>query len=342
MRSVSRFINTCLAAALLFCHGVHAAQDRLINSLPVLPGENEAAPGYFSIDEQSAAVGYERNHEKGNAKVEEYLNLDPLLSLDYGILLTNTFGAGASLARQGDQSRLQVNAVFAPARRLRIHLAGEQSASGSPSDAGVRNGYSADIKRIWGKNSMLSDIGLGAYTMQADGAGYAGLSSADNADDAAIERVDGIMLDLGLRPSAGTRLALRREQGFLKRLMQDRYRRSASFAANHLSYSHYLRDCTRLQGSYVDGIDARGWDLNIAKDNWRIGMSRAVDAGRGDVALSVGITIPLDGRNRRNSDCGFDADSAPEFEPIVDAAIARPNEHRTDFLSGAMPGRMHE
>jgi hypothetical protein len=338
----------CLAAALLLCQGVHAAgtaaaPDRMMMNLPVLPGENEPAPGYFSIDEQSAAVGYEARHEKGNAKVEEYLDLEPLLTLDYGRQLTSTFGAGASLVRQGDQSRLQVNAVFAPARRLRIHFAGEQSVSGGPSDGVVRNGFFTDIKRVWGKTSVLSDVGLGAYTVHADGADYTDLSALENADsDALVERVDGFMLDLGLRPSANSRLELRREQGYLRRMGSGGNGRDAFFAANHLSYSRYLGDCTKLQGSYIESGENRAWGLHIGKDNWSVNLSRAIDAGPGDVTLSVGVTIPLGGRTDRHADCGSEFDGAPEFESIVDAAIAHSDESRTDLSSSGLPMGMNE
>jgi hypothetical protein len=332
---------------LIFCsYGGQAAEaatnaNKAAQNLPDLPGANQPAPGHFSLDEQSAALGYDSRMQKWGAKVDEYSDIAPSLTLDYGMLLTSTFGAGATLTRQSDYSEVLVNGVYAPSPDVRIRLAsGQLRASGNDfpgSNTASQNSYLLDVKRYWNKDRLLSDLGLAAYTVRGNDPDYADISALANAgefNEQSVEpgRLDGYMLHLGLRPTLRSRVELKRATSHLRYAFDDGMQ-AEEFVSHHLNYSQYFDDCTRLQGRYSTNANADRLDLNLAKNSWSVNLSRALDGGDGDTSVYIGYAIALGKARGGARECGASFEKAPAFEPIVDATIARPPQFPREPLS---------
>lgn len=321
----------------------------LEHSLPDLPGAEESAPGHFSLDEQSATLGYDSRLQKWSATLDEYSYLNPGLKLDYGMLLTSEFGAGATLTHHTGYSELLVNGVYAPRRNLRLRLAGGQLRAASEdasSNAVMQNSYLIDVKKNARSGKLLSDFGLSAYTVRAndaDGADYSGVSAFD--EDEMVEgdvdsgagaagRLDGYSLNLGLQPTPYSRIELRRERTHFTYRYGDGIRGGDYRDVNHVRYSQYLSNCARFQGRFSAGADSGRIDLSLAKSRWNVGVSRSVDSSISDTAVQVGYTIPL-GQSRSGSDeC---TSPARAFGALVDATVIRPSLLPSGPIVDAIP-----
>jgi hypothetical protein len=314
-------------------------------NLPDLPAA-DTAPGYFSLDEQSAEVGYDSRFQKWGAKLDEYSYLDPSLTLDYGMVLSSKFGVGATVTGHSGYSELLVNGVYAPRRNLRIKIASSQMRTSSEEypSAGQSNGilqdsYLVDFKRNSSGGKLLSDVGLTAYTVQARGsnrgANYPDLSALEDGMVGAADvssgtleagRLEGYTLNLGLQPTLYSRIELRRERSRLTYHLDDGSRGDDYRDANRISFSQYFYNCSRLQGRYSSAADADRLDLSLAKNNWSVGLSRAFDSSNRNTALQIAYAIPL-GRSRAGSgDCGAKLAKPRVFESLVDATTARPRQ----------------
>jgi hypothetical protein len=324
-------------------------------NLPELPA-SDTVPGYFSLDEQSAELGYDSRFQKWGAKLDEYSYLNPSLTLDYGMVLTSKFGAGATVTRHSGYSELLVNGVYAPKRNLRIKIANSQMRTSSAEypSAGQSNGilqdsYLLDFKRNSSSGKLLSDVGLTAYTVQARGANGAahspdlttlegGMVDATDVSSSTLEagRLDGYALNLGLQPTLYSRIELRRERSRLTYHLDDGNRGDDYRDANRISYSQYFNNCSRFQGRYSNAADADRLDLSLAKNSWSVGLSRALDSSSRDTTLQIAYAIPL-GRSRAVSgDCGAKLAKPRVFESLVDAATARPRQLPRESLADAI------
>lgn len=357
------FRSPGIAALMIWSCAGHAAEGakplaRVSYSLPDLPGANEAAPVHFSLDEQSAELGYDSRSRKWGAKLDEYSYLNPSLALDYGTLLTSKFGAGAMLTRHSGYSELLVNGVYAPKRNLRIKLASGQlrtssdyvAVSESQSNAILQNSYLVDVKRNSVSGRLLSDFGLTAYTVRANGGDYAAdytdtpaladddMLDANDFDASALAagRLDGYTLNLGLQPAWHSRIELRRERSHLTYHFGNGGRGGDFRDVNRIKYSQYFNNCAQFQGRYSATANSDRLDLKLAKNRWSINLWRAVDSGSRDTAVQVGYAIPL-GRSRGgSSDCGARRATARAFGPLVDATVARPNQLPREPLAEAL------
>lgn len=324
--------------------------EEIVQHLPDLSEAGAAAPGRFDLDEQSVTLGYDSRMEKWSATLDEYANTNPSLTVDYGRLLTNKFGAGATLSHQSNYSEVLVNGVYAPKNNVRFRVSGGQlrafgngyAMPGSGADTVLQNSYLVDVRKHWTKYKLLSDVGLAAYTVEANAPDYTNLSALTDTDmpDAsdmasnglAVGRMNGYLFKLGLQPTDRSRIELRRETSYLTYSFNDGYRSYENLASHRIKYSQYLSDCTRLQGSYTTSMDADRLDLGIAKNNWNINLSRALDSGTRDTAIQIGYVVPLGRSSHRARDCGANLESLRLFEPIVDTAIKRPQQFPSEPL----------
>jgi hypothetical protein len=356
--------SLCIGVLMSWPYTGHAIEGatpiaKTSQNLPDLPGADEAAPGHFSLDEESAAFGYDSRFRKWGAKLDEYSYLNPSLTLDYGMLLTSKFGAGATLTHHSGYSEVLVNGVYAPKRNLRVRLAGGQLRTSSDyayasgqSNAILQNSYLVDVKRNAGNGRLLSDFGLTAYTVRANGADRTAEYAAEYAsltDDGMLDasdvgssplaagRLDGYMLNLGLQPTPHSRFELRRERTHLRYHFGDGNRGDEYRDINHIKYSQYFSNCTRFQGRYSTTANFNRLDLKLAKNSWSVNLSQALDSDSRDTAIQVGYAIPM-GRSRSGSgDCGSRLATARAFEPLVDATVARPDQLPRAPLAESIP-----
>lgn len=315
---------------------VFTQPDKTQQNLPDLQGARNE-PGYFSLAEQSAALGYVSRRQKWEATLDQYLRPSASLSFDYGLQLTNNFGAGGTFTRQDEQSEVVVNGIFAPKRNVRFRVAGAQlrsdagHAAASP-DGIVQNSYLLGARKYWNKYELLSDLGISTYAVEASApTSLSSLASADALEAAnprllAPGRQDGYMLNLNLRPSASSNLELRHEQSQSTYRFDVGNQRTDSLASNRVRYSHYLDHCMRVHGSYSAGRDSDRVELQLAQNNWQLQLSRQQEGADSDTAIQIGYTLPLGRTKYQRQNCGPTLQSTPSFEPIVDAATTRPQQ----------------
>lgn len=322
---------------------LHAPFGRVVQRLPELPGEGEAAPGYFDIDADGAELGYESRYEKWSASVEQIRALDPNVKVDYGLQLTSKLGAGARFTRHSSLSEVVLNGIIAPQENVRLRLTGAQLREadgwllgGSGTRSGVlQNSYMLNARKVWRKYQYLSDVGVTAFSTQAS----APLLSQDlgewEQDQLLYGRKDGYMINLGLKPTAHSRLEMRREFSYLS------YPGDATQIVPQMSsrvkYSQYLDQCTRVQGGFSTGPESGRIDLHIARNNWSINLSREQIGDGDNTAIRLGYTIPLGARPSRSNRCTGMMEKTPGFEPIVDASVARPPQLPSEPLFTGMP-----
>lgn len=330
--------------------GATEIPDHIFTNLPDLNESEAPAPGYFDLEEDSASIGYETRAEKWGARVDQYMDLQPAVTMDYGLLLTNSFSAGGTFTRQTDYAEIILNGIYAPKRNLRFRMTGAQLRTSTdylalPDAAAstfMQNSYLFGAKKYWDKYQHLSDIGIAAYSVRADMKPSVRITHSEESDlpdagdvlthDLAPGRLDGYMLNLGLRPTPLSKLELRRESGSLRYAFDEGFRRSERLVSNRIKYSHYIGNCMRVQGGYSASSDFDRLDLKLTKNNWNIRVSRELDAGVSDTAIHFGYMLPLGTRGSEARDCGNHQDNAPSFEPIMDAAIKRPQQLLLDPL----------
>lgn len=317
--------------------GLSATPAALADGLPNLHS-TIPPPGYFHLGAESAGFSYNSRFEKWNAKVDGYTSLDPALTMDYGLQLTNRFGAGALLTHEADYSEVVLNGIYAPKRNLRFRVAGAQlRTSGSllssdPSNTFLQNSYLFGAKKYWDKYEHLSSIGISAYSVgtNASTAAHAfspaGDEPLETASTLARGRLDGYQLNLSVRPSPQSKLELRREANHLTYYYGAGAQRQDPLVSSQVSYTRRIGNCTRLQGGYSTSTDADRVDIRLSKNNWNVRLSRELAYGDSDSAVHLGYVIPLGKSSRKSWGCGSGAEGAPAFEPVADAAKQRPQQ----------------
>ncbi|HEY0847195.1 MAG TPA: hypothetical protein VGE12_17630 [Noviherbaspirillum sp.] len=319
---------------------------RVVQALPELPAPSDTVPGYFDMDADSAEFGYVSRFNKWSARLDRYLDLEANLEVDYGMLLTSKLGAGARFTRRNAFSEVLVNGVLAPQKNVRLRFTGAQlrnagafSLAGSSDDSlVVQNSYLFNVRKVWHKYLFLSDLGLTAYSTQTSMPSMIPDDPMDiDPESATHGRKDGYILNLGLRPTPMSRLEMRREFSHLSYHLGDDTRGAAERIANRVRYSHYLDNCVRLQGGFSAEDDGGRLDLNIARNNWSVTLSREQLGDIESTAIRVGYSLPLGTYPSRTGKCKGRPDHLPTFEPIVDTSLARPAQLPREPILVEMP-----
>src|SRR6478672_1805915 len=275
MTSFPPGIRRSIIAILLLQSAVSVAADALVRQLPDLPATN-AGPGRVHLDGNFAAIGYRDRVEKWDAKFDQYQRLDPALSVDYGTLLTERLGAGMTLTHRGTNTEVLVNGVYALKHNVRLQLSGGQLRA-SPADAGSVSQQSVLVgaRKVWGADRLLSDMGVAAYSVDADSRTAATGGAPETADDGGhgIGKLDGYMLQVGLQPTASSRIELQHNAGQINYAYSGQLHQGESTNSNRLRYSTYLGSCTQLQSGYQGSADSDRVDIGIAMRNWRFTLS---------------------------------------------------------------------
>lgn len=348
---LSNFNNIVLKSfylgALFLCTcDTHAADPvstkELAKTLPNIPSTTDQ-PARFDLNNQGAAFDYGTKMEKWRAEVSPYSDVNHSVTLDYGTLLTNDFGAGMSVTRGAKYSEAVVNSVYALQRDLRVKVTGGQLrttlADYSPDYASkgvLQNNYMLDVRKYWGRNEPLSDIGLTAYAVEANGLGHGnssllnGETNMAKTDAGSSELVlgnkEGYMLNLGVQPNEQSRIELRRELNYLKYYLDRNVQSQDSQSSTGINYSQYFDNCARLSGGYSTADNTAGsLNLKLAQNNWSINVSRSQGNNGKDTAVQIGYTIPLGKWQQTDRNCGNNL-SAPTFTPMVDSTIKRPDQ----------------
>ncbi|GAB3540299.1 hypothetical protein GCM10027343_09170 [Noviherbaspirillum agri] len=312
-------------------------------NLPDLPA-GAAAPGFFDIAEDSAAISYETRFERWGAKVDQYMDVNPALTMDYGLQLTNRLGAGGTFTRRNEYSEVVLNGIYAPKRNLRFRMTGAQlrastdafSLSDSAGSAFMQNSYLFGAKKFWNKYEHLTDMGMTAYSVEASAPSSTRFSLPNAVDGTeagelraatlAPGRLNGYMFNVGLRPTPQSKLELRHEVGMLSYRYTSNGSRYEQLVSNRVKFSQYFGNCIRVQGGYSTSTDFDRLDLKLSKHNWNVRLSREQGGDNIDTAVFLGYAIPLGRTSRRAQDCAAGPEPVPSFEPIVNATTQRPQQ----------------
>lgn len=319
--------------------------DHVVQGLPELPGLADTVPGYFELEEDSAELGYVSRFKKWRAKFDQYLGLNPNVKLDYGLQLTNKLGAGGTFTRQDAFSEVVLNGVYAPQKNVRLRVTGAQlrnvdgfslfaNGDGNPV---LQNSYLLNARKYWSKYRYLSDLGLTAYSTEANASPALTEMTEGESSPSRVGRKDGYMINLGLRPTSQSRIELRREFSHLSYYLGEDARYATQSISSGIKYSHYLDNCVRLQGRVSTSTDSGRLDLNIARNNWSINLSREQNGEDANLAILFGYTVPLGTRPSHGSTCNNTTQKVPAFEPIVDASVTRPVQLPSEPLLMEMP-----
>ena len=321
---VPGYLVPCLALALC-AGGAHALDklDPVLRGLPDLPNVEDASPRYLNFGKGGAAMGYATRDERWGAKVDRFLTPNRSVTVDYGTLLTNTLGAGGAYPRRDSLSEVVLNGVYAPERDIRLRLTGTQlrGAGGfmpiADDDATVlQNSVLLNARKQWNNYLLLSDLGLTAYSAQANG------QSRDDVA-AAAGRKDGYILNLGMQPTTHSRIELGREFGHLSYYLGEDARHVEELGSNRMKYSHYLGNCVRFQGHYSASADTDRLDVKLSRNNWSVNLSHE-QGGSNDNAIMIRYSLPLDTRSARRNQCAGNPAGTPAFESLVNTSVSRP------------------
>jgi len=306
--------------------------------LPSLPGADIPTPWHWAVDEESATFAYQTQFEKWEASVDHSSGLGPSLAVDYGVLLTNRLGAGTTFTRDNDYAELVANAVYAHRRNVRFRLSGAQLRTAGDSVLSAfdgtpdfrQNSYLFSARKYWPENRYVSGLGLALYRVDATPSAPAMLPlelnelDEDRPASIAAGKLDGFMLNLGLRPTWESKIELRREFSHIDYRPYPGSLRREFLSSGRVSFQQYFGNCLQLHGGYSAGSDAGRLDLGLAKDNWSLRLSQDFNDADQDTLLQLSISIPLGGKVGESGTCLAQREVAPSFAPIVDAALQRP------------------
>jgi hypothetical protein len=330
-----------------------ATGDKVTRRLPNLQGMDARQP-QFGVVGQSATLGYQDRQEKWGAKLDGYLRPDSAVTFDYGRALRNDFGAGGSFTRQNEKSEVVLSGVYEPKKNIRLLMTGAQlRADGSyfarangPSENFLQNSYLVGARKYWSKYEYLSDIGLAAYNVQGNAAAPSKLSVLDDPaafhvvpqNDIAVGRQDGFLLNLNLRPTTDSNLELQRAQSHSIFHLGARNTSEDSQGSNRISYAHFFDDCVRLQGGYSGNASSDRLDLGLSRKNWNLQLSRQQGSASSDTAIRIGYTLVMDRAEfLRREGCRGKPYNPAIFEPLVNAAVKRPDQFPRDPLAIVQP-----
>ncbi|HTD06397.1 MAG TPA: hypothetical protein VK751_21540 [Undibacterium sp.] len=319
------------------------SQPDISKTLPELPGEDISAPGHTDLRAKGLSLNYDSLQQKWRASIDEYKSSNPMFIFDYGLRLTDQIAAGGRVSHQREYSEILVNGVFAPRPSLRLTVSGGQLRPNSDYvSESVNNGYNAllqnsyllDVKKYWSKDSLVSDLGLSTYIVEASGKSNlnrttGGADSGDTEslylDTPALGKKASVVFNLGLHPTADSRVEWRRERGRMNYYVGDDARDREYLMSSRFKYSHNIDNCTQLQGRYRTSDNSDRMNLGIERNNWNFSVSRTRDDGVNDTGIQIGYKIPLSGSLSSVSNCKQKPESAPGFSPLLETSTSRPD-----------------
>ncbi|GGC60378.1 hypothetical protein [Undibacterium terreum] len=322
-------------------------------SLPELPGEDVSAPGHTDLKGKSLSLNYDSMQQKWRASIDEYKSSNPMFMFDYGLRLTDQLAAGGRVTHQREYSEVLVNGVYAPRPSLRFTVSGGQlrpnsdyvsESANNGYNALLQNSYLLDVKKYWSKDSLVSDVGISTYVVEANGKSTGKTASAVSSgmdmgdtesmylDTPALGKKASLVFNLGLHPTADSRVEWRRERGRLNYYVGDEIRDREYLMSSRFKYSHNIDNCTQLQGRYRSSDNYDRMNLGIERNNWNFSISRTRDDGVADTGFQIGYKIPLSGSLSSVSNCKQKPESAPSFSPILDTSTSRPDLFPRDAL----------
>jgi len=326
-----------------------ASQPDISKTLPELPGDDAAAPGHTDLRGKSLSLNYDSLQQKWRASIDEYKSSNPMFMFDYGLRLTDQIAAGGRVSHQREYSEVLVNGVYAPRPNLRFTVSSGQLRPNSDYvSESVSNGYNGllqnsyllDVKKYWSKDSMVSDVGISTYVVEANGKSNTSRTGNGDGSDTesiyldtpALGKKASLVFNLGLHPTADSRLEWRRERGRMNYYVGEDIRDREYLMSSRFKYSHNIDNCTQLQGRYRSSDNSDRMNLGIERNNWNFSVSRSRDDGVSDTGIQIGYKIPLTGSASSAGNCKQKPESAPSFHPILETSTSRPDLFPRDPL----------
>lgn len=320
-----------------------------VPALPNLPGSDLRPALQWQLDEQGAGITYDAQTEKWEAKLDHGVEDRATIALEYGLLLNSKLGAGATFRHDRGFSEFVGNAVYAHRSNLRFRLTGAQMrktegnayAAGAPSFR--QDSYLLSARKFWPAERFVSDLGLAVYTVSAAPSAASYLSAMpappmqdsdeDRPDSITGTKMDGFMLNLGLRPTWDSRIELRREFSHFDYGAGVATPRREFHSTGRLVYQRFFGSCTRFRGGYGAGSDGGRLEVGLANDKWGISLAQDLGSNRSGASLYFSLSLPFDGKLAQRSDCTVPGRDGPSFAPVMEAALQRPPQLPSDPIA---------
>ncbi|WP_420473768.1 hypothetical protein [Noviherbaspirillum sp. ST9] len=311
-----------------------------VPALPNLPGSDLPPALQWQLDEQGASITYEAHTEKWEAKLDHDVDGRATIALEYGLLLNSKLGAGATFRRDRGYSEIVGNAVYAHRSNVRFRLAGAQmrktegNAYAADTPSFRQDSYLLSARKYWPAERFVSDLGLAVYTVSAAPSvtsylsAMPGLPMQDGDEDRPGSitgaKMDGFMLNLGLRPTWDSRIELRREFSHFDYGAGVAQARKEFHSTGRLVYQRFFANCIRFRGGYGAGNDGGRLEVGVANDTWGISLSQDLGSSGSSASLYFSLSLPVDGNIAQQSECTVPGEYGPSFAPVMEAALQRP------------------
>lgn len=309
--------------------------------LPDIAAPSGAPVTQFSGDANHTVIQSSTPDSSWNTKLFYPSTDNSALHAAYGMQLDTNLAGGAQMQIGARSKEILFNAIYAPRPDLRIKFSGSELsqtndyefASGTLAERTSQNQFLLGLHKLGKPGAFFAEASLSAWRAPAtevDAKPRFWQSEPGTVDDTYVDprqltvgAQQGYQWRLGLRPLPRTKLELGGNVQHINYDLVDGSSDRQRSAARHVQYTHYLDDCTQLQGNFQTAESARGFGFSLAQGVWRISAAKLVDrnSGASDVTINAGYTISLGGKS--SSGCGFALDQARSFGSLASSAIQR-------------------
>lgn len=323
-----------------FATNVNIPVETLIQSLPALPEPNDHQEGHFSLDPNELEIGYDTKRSKWSATAA-YSDDDALtFSGHYGFIVNRRLASGASISFGKTQKEVLLNEVFSPQKHVRLRFSMgylQDSNNHDTNSTGIRtttqNSHLLEVKRSRGSASWLSDVGLTIYNAHAKLRGGSDMTVANHTAHISSRpavssaSLQGYAMNIWLTPSPLSQLKF--DLGAHRRIYyRGRLHETIETAgAYRVHFSHYLRNCTRLESDYSTDRYESAMSVKLRQRTWSIGLSAALsdDGTSPRLAIYVSYTLPFDRSRNSQRRCSLDTHISAPLTPPIEDAVSRPD-----------------
>lgn len=278
-------------------------------ALPDLPESQDRALGKINWTYDGASLGFETATEQLIASVDYSASNETAFYFDAGFALSDYFALGANLEVSERFQNALLTGLFSAPDHLRLRLsAGQQQAKNeldtAASSLGMQqNNYLLSLKKGGHHGSFFSELGVTIYAAdpKLENEHLAAENTGGMYFDSrmATGKRQGAIYNLSLSPNRNGKLdlglAYQREKELKGMHFGERARSTL------VQYSQYFTNCLRLTGAYHGGENSHLFNVGIAKDEWSLNASRALEQENGSVVLRY--VIPLSGSSVKNTSC---------------------------------------
>ncbi|MEO8837846.1 MAG: hypothetical protein ABI351_03945 [Herbaspirillum sp.] len=329
---------------LVLCSGIASAAPLFsVQSLglPNIAAPSDAPVTHFSGDADHTAIQGSTPDSIWNTKLSYPSSDNSGLHAAYGMQLDTNLASGAQMQIGARSKEILFNTIYEPQSDLRIKFSGSQLsqtndyafASGTQSERTSQSLFLVGLRKLGQPGALFSEASLSAWhaaASEVDANPRFWQPEPGDTDNIYVDprqltvgAQQGYQWQLGLAPLPRIKLELGANVQHINYDLMDGSTDRQRSSARHIQYTHYLDDCTQLQGNFQTAESARGFGFSLTQGAWRISAAKLTDrnSGASDVTINAGYTISLGGKS--NSDCGSRLNQARSFGSLASSATQR-------------------